>query len=324
MTRAYWVLMCVAAFSAKSCSTDDDRGTVKAASAHFTASYNVAMNSMAVNSEKYADAAALGPLQNANLTQASGLAFSRRAEGLMWSHNDSGDMNRIFLIGTHGANRGVFRILGSGNRDWEDMAIGDGPEPGVPYLYIGDFGDNNKVYSEIYIYRFAEPDPATADTSLQWRDVGPEGVDQITLKYPDGPRDAESLLLDPLTLDLYIVTKSDFPARIYRLEYPYEHGESYVLELYGTLPVTLLTGGAISADGTKILLKTKERTWLWTRTAEESLADAFLRAPDRMPYLPEPQGEAIAFSTGDYSYFTLSERGASSLPPVLYFYERLR
>ncbi|MCA1752336.1 MAG: hypothetical protein ABR572_11005 [Cryomorphaceae bacterium] len=324
MTKASLVLMCVSAFSVASCSSDDDQEPLNTGPSYFTATYDVILNSMGVDSEKYADATALGSLQNPNLTQASGLAVSRRAEGLLWSHNDSGDMNRIFLLGSDGSNRGIFRVLGSGNRDWEDMAIGDGPEPGVPYLYIGDFGDNNKVYSEIYIYRFPEPDPATADTSLQWRNVGPEGVDQITLKYPDGPRDAESLLLDPLTLDLYIVTKSDFPARIYRLEYPYEHGESYTLELYGTLPVTLVTGGAISADGKKILLKTKERIWLWSRTTDESLADAFMRAPERVPYLPEPQGEAIAFLPDDYSYYTLSERGASSLPPVVYFYERLR
>lgn len=324
MKREGLIWLWVIAFSANACAPDDDGNPTDPSTGHFIAVYDVAMNTMEVNSEKYAAAVASGSLENHSLTQASGLASALRGTGLLWSHNDSGNMNRIFLLGTDGSNKGVFRILGSGNRDWEDMAIGDGPEPGISYLYIGDFGDNNKEYSEIYIYRFPEPDPAAADTSLQWRDVGPEGVDQITLTYPDGPRDAESLLLDPLTLDLFIVTKSDFPARIYRLAYPYHHGESRTLELYGTLPVTLLTGGAISADGKKILLKTKERIWLWTRNPDESLADAFMRPPERVPYLPEPQGEAIAFMPDDYSFYTLSERGSSSLAPVVYFYERLR
>lgn len=298
--------------------TDDTPST-----AHFAASYDVDLNDMDKSDSLFAEASALGSLENNDMVEISGIAVSLQDPNLIWSHNDSGDMNRVFLTRRDGRFQGIFRILGSGNRDWEDIAIGKGPESDINYLYIADIGDNNAQYDEINLYRFPEPDITTADTSAQWTDVNPDLVERFPVKYPDGARDAETLLLDPWTLDLFVISKREFPARIYRLAYPYSHEESRTFEFYGTLPISYLTAGDISADGKQIVLKTKERVWLWSREEGESLADAFLRQPQRLPYLPEPQGEAIAFSPEDSGYYTLSEKATSSLLPVVYFYEKL-
>src|SRR6185503_3525400 len=91
--------------------------------------------------------------------------------------------------------------------DFEDMAIGPGPKPGVQYIYLGDIGDNFLNRSQIHVLRFPEPavylqqtnNPVTANA---------EGLQYITLVY--GPSyNSEAMMIDPLTGDLYIATKSD-------------------------------------------------------------------------------------------------------------------
>ncbi len=306
------------------CSNDDETGDPDIDQpSHFEAVYSLSMNSMPITPGVFSNESALGSLENGMLAEASGLAMSAQDHNLLWSHNDSGDMNRLFLFDKQGNHKGVFRVLGSGNRDWEDMACGAGPEQDQHYLYVADIGDNQRRWSEVYLYRLPEPDVNQADPEAQWVDVQAEDVDRFPVKYPDGARDAETLLLDPWSLDLYVVSKSDFPARIYRLAYPYEHQEERTFELYGTIPVTLLTGGDISPDGKTIVMKTKERIWKWTREEGESLRDALMREPIRIPYLPEPQGEAIAFDLVGLSFYTLSEKGSSSLAPIIYRYDRL-
>lgn len=41
--------------------------------------------------------------------------------------------------------------------DWEDMAIGPGPDKRFDYLYLADFGNNLRKKKEFQIYRTPEP-----------------------------------------------------------------------------------------------------------------------------------------------------------------------
>jgi hypothetical protein len=83
-----------------------------------------------------------GVVQHAPLQEASGLVASRTHPGVLWSHNDSGDGPRLFALTTSVGDLGVFTLDGAEARDWEDLAIGLGPEPGLDYLYAGNIGDN--------------------------------------------------------------------------------------------------------------------------------------------------------------------------------------
>ncbi len=263
---------------------------------------------------------AMGALNNPAIDEASGIAVSRQDANYIWTHNDSGDMNRIFLLKNDGTYMGTFRIQGAGNRDWEDMAMGPGPIAGKNYLYVADIGDNLGRYPKKYIYRFPEPDINLADSSIQWVDVS--DVDRIPLVYPDGIKmDAETLLVDPWTKDIYIITKREFPVTVYKLPYPQNTADTTVVVRYGTLPFTAATAGDISADGKEILVKTYDKVFLWTRAEGESIRDAFMRQPIRVPYTPEMQGEAIAFPENGSGYYTLSETRGGVIPTV-YFYKR--
>lgn len=245
--------------------------------------------------------------------EASGIVDSRSMPGALWVQQDGGNPAELALLGHNGRIRGKLAIPNSTNRDWEDMAIGPGPQANVNYLYIGEIGDNNAQYGEYTIYRLPEPKNLTDA-------VGP--VERINFKYPDGARDAETLLIDPQTRDLYIVSKRETKVHLYRLAYPQSTSGSMTAELLGELPYTFVTGGAFSPDGSEIVLRTYTNIFHWNRKSGQSVADAMqLTASQDLPYRIEPQGEAICFDQGNKGYFTLSEK-ANGTNPTLNYYVR--
>lgn len=284
---------------------------------HFVADYS--MDNLPV-SDLFQGPADMGLLSNIQIDEASGMVISRQASSLFWTHNDSGDSNRIFLVATDGTWKGTYRIQGTVNRDWEDIAMGPGPEPNVNYLYVGEIGDNRAQHAIKRIYRFPEPDVSLAQGQPQ--DILVTGAETIAFVYPDQKlMDAETLMIDPWNGDIYIVTKREMPVTVYRLPFPQATGDTLVAEKYGTLPFTWAVAGDISPDGREILIKTYDQVFLWTRAEGERMRDAFLRPPHRLHYVPEPQGEAIAFATDGSGYFTVSEVRNGVLPKV-YFYKR--
>ncbi|MCB0712442.1 MAG: hypothetical protein KDD67_08950 [Ignavibacteriae bacterium] len=260
-----------------------------------------------------------GVVANDAINEASGLAVSRTQPGVLWTHNDSGDTTRIFAVGKSGENLGEFYLEGVGARDWEDIAVGPGPVEGQSYIFVGEIGDNGAVYDTKRIYRFAEPlvshngNPVEATVT---------NVETITYRYPDGPRDAEALFVDPLTRDIYVVSKREESVRIYRAAYPQSTSETITLEHVGTLgSLTLITAGDISPDGGEILLKNYLAVYYWPRKPNETVAEAMKQKPLILPYTPEPQGEAIAWEPDGSGYWTVSEE-FQEIPARLWFYPR--
>lgn len=253
-------------------------------------------------------------IQAGLLDEASGIADSRTMKGNLWVEEDSGNPAQINLLSYQGKLVARLPLPGVQNRDWEDLAIGPGPQPGLSYLYLADIGDNAKTNAVNYIYRFEEPKTATEAIKQ---------VDQIAFIYPDGPRDAETILLDPLTRDVWIVTKAEAKVRLYQLPYPQNTTQPTTASFQGELPLSLVTSGNISPDGTHILLKTYVGIFYWQRTGTASLAATLLnQSPRSLPYLIEPQGEAVAFDQTGTGFFTLSERGNASSVTLNYYKRR--
>ncbi len=264
-------------------------------------------------------AEARGVPENRCIVEASGLAVSRSNPSMLWVHNDSGDYNRLFVVGENGEDFGEFIIRGAFNRDWEDMAAGPGPVAGITYLYIGEIGDNLAQYQIMSVYRVAEPDISQLD-SVAYAPV--DGAERIDYVYPDGKsRDAETLMVDPLTRDLYIVTKRDARSIIYVARYPQDTGKVITLEKIGYFPFNRALAGDISADGTEIAVKTDDRIYYWHRRHNEPVFEALRRQPLLLPYTIEPQGEAFGWMPDGSGYYTLSEK-VDDNEPVLYFYRR--
>jgi len=260
----------------------------------------------------------LGLIEYAPINEASGIAASQKNKDVLWAHNDSGDSPRVFAFNTKGKHLGVYSIAGVSNRDWEDMAVGPGPIDGEQYLYVGEIGDNNAQYDLKYIYRVPEPtvDPnqAPANTTIN-------GVGKIAFRYPDGRRDAETLMVDPLTKDIYIVSKREANVKVYRAPYPQSIDETVTLEHVAKLSLSQTVGGDISTSGLEILIKTYTNVYFWRRTPEQTLWSVFADNPSPLPYSLEPQGEAICWKADAVGYYTVSEE-LGGVPAHLYFYPR--
>lgn len=254
-----------------------------------------------------------GDLKNKKIDEASGLAFSRTHLGIIYTHNDSGGEPLVYLIDTLGKDKGSIKLKGVRNRDWEDIAVGPGPDPKLNYIYVGEIGDNNAVYKSVKIYRF--PEPKSLEENME---VEPE---VLKLKYPDGPRDAETLMVDPISKDIFIVSKRDSVNILYRAPQSAFSKKDFELEKIMELPFTMSVAGDISVDGKQILIKNYFSVFYWERNEGETVPDALKRNPVLLPYKPEPQGEAIAFHPNGQSYFTLSEI-RFKIKPVLYRYDK--
>jgi hypothetical protein len=255
----------------------------------------------------------IATLENKEIDEASGMAFSRTHGGLIYTHNDSGGGRKVFVIDSIGKGLGVFKLKGVWNRDWEDIAVGPGPDPNLNYVYVGEIGDNQAKYTNIFIYRFPEP-----QQFIEGMEVEPE---ILKLSYPDGAKDAETLMVDPISKDIFILSKRDSMNILYKTTQEAFEIKEAVLEKVIELPFTMSVAGDISADGKEILIKNYFTVYYWQRNENETIGQALARDPLILPYKPEPQGESIGFEPKGKSYFTLSEK-RFNIEPVLYRYNR--
>lgn len=250
------------------------------------------------------------------INEASGLVDSRSLNGYLWSHEDSGNPAELFLISKDGKSIVKYPLPGSSNRDWEDIAIGPGPSDGVNYLYIGDTGNNNANPANTQFYIYRTPELSSREAAFE-----ASKVERITFKYPSGTPDAETLLLDPRTKDIFIVTKENSKSVLYRLPYPQSTTSEMTAELVGEVPeVVLATGGDISPDGSEIIVRNYAFLYYWKRNENESIGNVLLRNPlKKLPYVIEPQGEAVCFDSKAEGYYTFSEIGFGSSVTLNYY-----
>jgi hypothetical protein len=172
--------------------------------------------------------------------------------------------------------------------DAEDLAVGpDGS------LWVGDTGDNEQRRSTVALIVV----PARGEPELH------------RLTYPDGPHDAEALLVDARGVPT-VVTKSVGAAGIYQPEGPLDGvGPTPLVHVgdlalpsstttggpIGGLGSRTVTGGAMTADGRVVALRTYTDAWLFAVPDGGTVADALRTAPVQVPLPDEPQGEAVAF-----------------------------
>ncbi len=270
----------------------------------------------------------LGEIESDDIQEASGIVSSRINNNILWTHNDSGDSNRIFAMDTNGKHIGQFFLKNSHNRDWEDIAIGPGPDLGVEYLYIGDIGDNRSENDIKHIYRFKEPLINTIDNS---EPIELENIESISFQYEDGNRDAETLLVDPLTKDIIIISKREETAvHIYSLPYPHDLENVLTAKLIMTkdfYPNTnfqtsqWIVAGDISNDGKQVLIKSYTDIFYFERLENQSIFESLNNENTKINYYTEPQGEAVCWNADLSGYYTLSEKAYdANQPSRLYFY----
>jgi hypothetical protein len=247
------------------------------------------------------------------IDEVSGIADSRANPGHLWAQQDGGNSNDIFLLSWTGKLVKRITIKNTRNRDWEDMTLGKGPLDGVNYIYLADIGDNFRISKQYFIYRFPEPS-LSQDTVSK--------VDRIIFKYPDGSHNAEALLVDPRSRDIYVVTKTDSVSHLYKIAYPQASSSTITARYVGSLGYNGVVSAAISSRGDEIMIKTYLSINYWKRNVNESIEQALKRAPSQLNYAVEPQGEAVCFRNDGTGFFTLSERLRVLASVSLNFYKR--
>lgn len=263
-----------------------------------------------------------GHLQSREMDEVSGIAASGIHGGIYYVHNDSGDTSRFFAITPEGKIKSVVYYTGDsriklGVHDCEDIAVGIGPAKGKSYVYIGDIGDNDAVYPYITVYRAEEQKSWIGKDSILTAAATP-----IHFKYPDGPRDAETLMIDPVEKLLYIVSKRTDSVSVYTSPLNFKPNDTVVLtrrcklHFGGFRPFKWITAGDISRDGQQILLKSYDKVYYWKRSNNEPVWKTMQKKPAELYYKPEKQGEAIGFTLDGKGYYTTSE---GVFAPVYYY-----
>ena len=267
-----------------------------------------------IMSEAYQAPTITGKLKSPEIDESSGLVAAQTA-GFYWTHNDSGGGPYIYAITEEGASGGVWKVTGALSRDWEDMAAGPGPQPNKRYLYVGDVGDNDERRKTVIVYRFPEPAISPADAaSTKANPAVTEAAEALTFKYPDGSHDSETLLVHPVTGDLYIVIKVFLsnPA-IYKAQAPLNGQNVITLAKVGELKLPslvagTLTGGSVSPDGRRVIFCDYLEGYELELPTRSQTFDEMWKQPAKVVDLGKrPQGEAVAYRLDGAAVLATSE-----------------
>ena len=241
----------------------------------------------------YGPANKLCTLADEQVRESSGLACSRRADGLFWTHNDSGDTARLFRFDAKGRDLGTFAVPGAKARDWEDMASfcrGD-----VDLLLLADVGDNAAKRKKYRLYIVEEPTKPA-------KPAGPgkhraKLVETVEFRYEDGPHNCESVAVDPVRGEVLLVTKTRDAAcgaYLFRLPGPAAR-QALVARRIATLAIPTATAMDISPDGSRAVVLTYGDAFEFTRKPDEDWTAALSRPPRRLAMPRREQGESICF-----------------------------
>jgi len=253
-------------------------------------------------------------IQSPSIKEASGLAASPQNPRFLWAINDSGSPADLHLFNTDGTERGHVKIANANHIDWEDLA--SFTLDGKSWLLIADTGDNRAARKSVTLHVIAEPKLPTdgqnlaASTTASWR---------IDFTYDGGPRDCESVAVDPIRKKIILVSKRTKPPEVYELPLrPPTKPGTIVAKKIGNLltesPVKNLipfsnqpVGIDISADASFAAIATYYGVFLFPRAPMESWTTAFARKPKPLAPHGLAQAESLAISKDGQSIFVVSE-----------------
>jgi len=223
--------------------------------------------------------------QDPEIVESSGLVLEGdRAHTI----NDSGDTGRVFTVDVATGETVGVTYWADGPDDVEALA-----PAGAGHVWVADIGDNSASRDSIGVTRVPVGD-------------GDRTVDEetIDLVYPDGERDAEALLVHPVTGRLYVATKGFFGGELYAAPPELADDAPNMLGLVGET-TGIVTDGAFFPDGEHLVLRTYTNAVVYSFPALEQVGAFDLPTQE--------QGEGIAAPATRFVY--LSSEGQQA--PVL-------
>ncbi|WP_433515020.1 hypothetical protein ACQP2T_05070 [Nonomuraea sp. CA-143628] len=226
--------------------------------------------------------------KDARITESSGLAVSPTKEGVYYTHNDSSAAPTFYAVGSDGRTRATYRLQGAQARDWEAMAASKDPATGRGVLWFADIGDNlDGAWPNVSIYKVMEPETL--------RDATLPAV-RYRFRYADGARNAEGIMVNPVTGRLFVVSK-EFSGAVYQAPKKLRSDRVNVLRKVGTAPI-MATDAAYAPDGSSYVIRT-----YFSATVFRPSGESITRVS--MPELK--QAESIAYTRDGKSLLTGSE-----------------
>jgi len=213
------------------------------------------------------------------IDESSGLVLSRSRPGLAYTVNDSGDSARVFTVDT-GTGRvvGQTRLAGVDAVDVEALAFAPGGR-----LVVGDIGDNTASRDSVDVHLIGEPAPGN-------HEVRPRTT---RLVYPDGPRDAEALLVRDGRL--FVVSKRVLSGTVYRGPRLDALGAAARLRPVASAP-GVVTDATVMADG-RVLLRNYTAAFVLGRDWSVRQTLQLPRMPQGETLAAAPQGSAVYAGT---------------------------
>jgi len=275
-------------------------------------------------STNYEKPQVVGKIESGEITESSGIAASKCQENVFWTHNDSGDDAFIFALNQKGKKLGTWKVSGAKNKDWEDIATFQDAKNGKCLLYIGDIGNNERLKSEMTIYRVVEPTISDADKDSSKKNPSQtENAEAIKFVYPEMRHDAETLLVHPNSGDIYILSKRLSGASgVYKLAADFSLEKTNTLKKIAdfsvpAVPNGFLTGGDISPDGKRVVVCDYFSAYEIVLPKNAKSFDEIWTEKLLIVELGERnQGEAVAYSADGKSIFATSEKKNSPIIQV--------
>ena len=267
-----------------------------------------------------------GWLSADELMEASGMQASHAYAGDFFVHNDEGEPV-LYAIDETGADHGSVLIVPAKNKDWEDITsvpVDDGR-----WLAVGDIGDNKAKRKSIKLYFVEEPETGENDRYSGRLDL----KHTVRLRYPDGPRDCESMAYDPVGKQILLLSKRDKPARLYAVDLETALTESKAeLKFLGAIAklrpptsrdrfrwggktdyISQPTGFDISPDGMQAVVITYRSLYRFRRETDEDWLTVLQRKPDEVVGPPSIQNEAISYSADGKAIFVTTEKRPAAI-----------
>ena len=263
---------------------------------------------------KFFPPATVGKISNPDVIEASGITVSKCQPNVLWTHNDSGDDAFIYAIDPAGANLGTWHVRNAQNIDWEDIAEFKDAS-GKCFIYIGETGNNNLGRTVQTIYRVAEPavSPDSANTRKK-NALETESAESVSFSYADAPHNAETLIVQPVTGVIYVLTKNrSDPSGVYKIAPSFGSSVvqkvSYIAQIkVPSIPEGLLTGGDASFDGRRVVLCDYMDGYELTLPAgDNNFDDIWKQTPVRIDLGPRDTGEAVAYSPDGNTIYATTE-----------------
>lgn len=226
-------------------------------------------------------------LTDDRITESSGLARDTAAQ-LYWTVNDSGSEGVVYGIGANGKVRGTLSYRAP-VEDVEAVAVHGNR------LYVADIGDNDGNRDEVTVYYFLNPRASGLTVMYNAYDF----------RYPDGPHDAETLLVDGAGR-LYLVTKGAKGGIYVAPKDPSRDGVNE-LRLVGAAPA-LVTDGVFLPGDDQIALLTSSSVVVLDAGTYRQVASATIPA--------QKQAESLAVNLAGDGLLVGSEGKASKVYAV--------